>query len=70
VEPFFKFAFMRNTSRFREEEDGAATVDWIVLTAAIVGVAAGSASTVKGAIESLSSSIGSTISGKTVDNGD
>jgi Flp pilus assembly pilin Flp len=57
-------------ARFQEEEDGAVTVDWVVLTAAIVGVAATGGSTIKSAIETLSGSIDSEISGKTVSNGD
>ena len=56
--------------RFQEEEDGAVTVDWVVLTAAIVGVAAGAGSSIQSATETLSSSIGSGLSTKTVSNGD
>ena len=31
--------FFKLTKRFKNEEDGAVTVDWVVLTAAIVGLA-------------------------------
>ncbi|RKF16357.1 hypothetical protein D6850_02015 [Roseovarius spongiae] len=33
--------------RFREDEDGAISVDWVVLTAALVGLAAGTIATVQ-----------------------
>ncbi len=57
-------------ARFHEEEDGAVTVDWIVLTAAIVGLAATGGSTIKSAIETLAGSISSEVGTKTVANGD
>lgn len=59
----------RIKSRF-VDEDGAVSVDWVVLTAAIVGVAALSASTITDAVSVLSTSIGSEVSGKQVTNGD
>jgi Flp pilus assembly pilin Flp len=31
--------FFKLTKRFKDDEDGAVTVDWVVLTAAIVGIA-------------------------------
>ena len=33
---------------FRADEDGAVTVDWVVLTAAVVGLAAAAASEIRG----------------------
>lgn len=33
--------------KFRRDDDGAVTVDWVVLTAAIVGLAVGIVGTVK-----------------------
>lgn len=53
-----------------EDEDGAVSVDWVVLTAAIVGVAAGAASTISGAISTLGSSVDTELTDKTVENGD
>lgn len=50
-------------------EDGAVAVDWIVLTAAIVGVAALAASTITDAVTSLGSSIGTAVSGQSVSGG-
>ena len=49
--------FIKN---FRNDEDGAVTVDWVVLTAAIVGLGIAVLSTVATGTKSL----GSTISGK------
>ncbi len=62
------FAKLRN--RFQRDEDGAVTVDWVVLTAAIVGVAAGAASQVLDATTTLSTSIKTGLSTKSVSNGD
>ncbi|MEQ9258830.1 MAG: hypothetical protein RIG84_07005 [Roseovarius sp.] len=53
-----------------EDEEGAVSVDWVVLTAAIVGVAAGTASTISGAISTLGGSVGTELTDKTVENGD
>lgn len=57
------------TTRFQEDEDGAVTVDWVVLTAAIIGVATTAATTIHSSIGALSSSIKSGISSTSVDNG-
>ena len=43
---------------FLEEESGAVTIDWVVLTAAIVLLAAGIALVVAPAVQNLSSDIG------------
>ena len=42
--------------RFKEGEDGAVTVDWVVLTAAVVGLAAAAVVEIRGGSNSLSSS--------------
>ena len=55
--------------QFREDEDGAVSVDWVVLTAAIVGLAVGSAGTIRDAMVSLSGSIGNGLTTAEVDNG-
>ena len=48
-------------SRFYKEEDGAVTVDWVVLTAAIVGLAIAVITTVgKGALDT-STGLGTTL---------
>ncbi|RBI76961.1 hypothetical protein DQW77_02920 [Roseovarius sp. TE539] len=55
--------FIKN---FRNDEDGAVTVDWVVLTAAIVGLGVAAVSTVEGGVDGLASSISSGVSDETV----
>ena len=38
---------------FRKDEDGAVTVDWVVLTAAVVGLAAAAYSAIESGAEEL-----------------
>ncbi len=47
--------------RFTKDEDGAVTVDWVVLTAAIVGLGLIVMAAIKPAISGLSSSIATEI---------
>lgn len=47
---------------FANDESGAVTVDWVVLTAALVGIAVTLISTVRGGITSASSDIASELS--------
>ncbi|MFN3643387.1 MAG: pilus assembly protein [Gemmobacter sp.] len=47
---------------FRSDESGAVTVDWVVLTAAIVGLGIVVMQTVGGGIGSLASSISTSVS--------
>jgi len=56
--------------KFRSEEEGAVTVDWVVLTAAVVGLGVAGVSTVSGGVNTLASSIQTGVSGKSVSNGD
>ena len=42
---------------FRKDEDGAVTVDWVVLTAAIVGLGIATLAAVSGGVEDLSGDI-------------
>ncbi|PRY25098.1 hypothetical protein CLV78_102275 [Aliiruegeria haliotis] len=42
---------------FRNDEDGAVTVDWVVLTAAIVGLGVAVLTAVEGGIESVTNEI-------------
>lgn len=56
-------------ARFTRDEDGAITVDWIVLTAAIVGLAAVGGGTINAAVTALGGDISDAVSGRTVDNG-
>ena len=47
--------------RFKKDEDGAVTVDWVVLTAAIVGLGLIVMAAIKPAISGLSTSIATQI---------
>ncbi len=51
---------------FRNDESGAVTVDWVVLTAAIVGLGIVVMTTVGGGITTLSGNISSAIGGTQV----
>ena len=42
---------------FRNDEDGAVTVDWVVLTAAIVGLGIAAISSVSGGVNELGTAI-------------
>ena len=44
--------FIKN---FRKDEDGAVTVDWVVLTAAVVGLAVAAYSSIETGAENLTS---------------
>lgn len=55
--------FIKN---FRRDEDGAVTVDWVVLTAALVGLAILVLGTVTTGIEGLATDIDAAISTITV----
>jgi Flp pilus assembly pilin Flp len=59
--------FIKN---FRKDEDGAVTVDWVVLTAAVVGLGVAGVSTVGSGIGTLADAIQSGVSTKAVSNGD
>ncbi len=48
--------------RFERDEDGAVTVDWVVLTAAIVGLGIAVLTTVGGATDDYAVKIGSHLS--------
>ena len=51
-------------SAFMAEEDGAVTVDWVVLTAAVVDLAGAAYTSISSGTTSLTESTGSFISGK------
>ena len=56
--------------RFLKDEGGAVTVDWVVMTAAVVGLGVAAVDTVEDGINSLASDIAEAISTKAVNNGD
>lgn len=51
---------------FKADEDGAVTVDWVVLTAAIVGLGIAVLTSVSGGTTSLADKISSTLSGMSI----
>ncbi|RLK11422.1 hypothetical protein [Ruegeria conchae] len=55
--------FIKN---FRKDEDGAVTVDWVVLTAAVVALAAIAYNQVSSGASTLAGNIDSALSGITV----
>ncbi|SLN32243.1 hypothetical protein AQS8620_01075 [Aquimixticola soesokkakensis] len=58
---FFKLA-----NNFKRDEDGAVTVDWVVLTSAVVGIGVAVLATVQGGISSLGSTINTDLAGRSV----
>ena len=53
--------FIKN---FRNDEDGAVTVDWVVLTAAVVALAGAAYGSIQSGASDLTDSTGDFISGK------
>jgi len=51
---------------FKNDEDGAVTVDWVVLTAAIVGLGIAVLASVSGGTTSLADKISSNLSAQTI----
>ena len=58
--------FIKN---FANDESGAVTVDWVVLTAAVVGLGVAVLATVRDGVGELSSTISTQVGSITVDNG-
>ncbi|WP_224813878.1 Flp family type IVb pilin [Hasllibacter sp. MH4015] len=50
-----------NLANFIKSESGAVTVDWVVLTAALVGLGLAVMSVVSGGVENLSTDIGQSL---------
>jgi len=57
--------FFKITKRFKDDEDGAVTVDWVVLTAAIVGLGVAVLASVRTATVSLGDRISTEIEAQT-----
>ena len=51
---------------FVASEDGAVTVDWVVLTAAVVGLAIAAVAAVRGSVDTLAGNIATAVSGTSV----
>lgn len=60
---------MNILNKFRDDESGAVTVDWVVLTAAIVGLAIAVLASVREGVNTLAENIGTEVGEITVDNG-
>jgi Flp pilus assembly pilin Flp len=60
---------MNLIKNFRNDEDGAVTVDWVVLTAAIVGLGIAILTTVQTGTQTLADNISSELADITVSNG-
>ena len=58
---FFKLA-----KKFHNEEDGAVTVDWVVLTAAVVGLGVAALAAVKSGTGTLSTKINTYLSAQEI----
>ena len=54
---------MEMIKNFAKSESGAVTVDWVVLTAAIVGLGLAVMAVVSGGVENLSGDIDTTLTG-------
>jgi len=52
--------------KFHNEEDGAVTVDWVVLTAAVVGLGVAALAAVKSGTGSLTTKINSYLSSQSI----
>ncbi len=52
---------MKFLSKFRKDEDGAVTVDWVVLTAGVVILAGIAMNAVKGALGNITSTVANAI---------
>jgi len=52
--------------KFRNDESGAVTVDWVVLTAAIVGLGIAVVATVGGGINTMGTTISTALTGATI----
>ena len=48
--------------KFRKDEEGAVTVDWVVLTAAVVGLGVAGVTTVSGGVGTLATAISTGVS--------
>jgi len=55
--------FLNILNRFKKDESGAVTVDWVVLTGVVVGLGLLVANAIGGAITARSTAIGTQITG-------
>jgi len=57
---------MRNLNAFAKDEDGAVTVDWVVLTAGVIGITLAGLSVMTSGTKSLTETISSEVAGRSV----
>ena len=58
--------FFKLFKKFHNEEDGAVTVDWVVLTAAVVGLGVAALAAIKSGTGSLTTKINAYMSSQTI----
>ncbi|WP_460274159.1 Flp family type IVb pilin [Celeribacter sp. ULVN23_4] len=58
--------FFKLSNKFSRDEDGAVTVDWVVLTSAVVGLGIAVLTTVASGTKSLGEAISSDLAGRDV----
>ena len=56
----------RLARKFNAEEEGAVTVDWVVLTAAVVGLGVAALAAIKSGTGSLTTKINAHLAGQTI----
>jgi len=68
LEPYGESAMklFKLVKNFRNDEEGAVTVDWVVLTAAVVGLGVAALAAVKGGTGALTSKISAHLSGQSI----
>ena len=59
----------KRIKKFVDDENGAVTVDWVVLTAAVVGLASAAILSIQGGTGSVGTTVGGNLSARTVDSG-
>ncbi len=57
----------RHIARFIDAEEGAVTVDWVVLTAAVVGLGVAALGAVKSGMRNITDRINSQLSSQAID---
>jgi len=62
-----KMKFFANIKTFAADESGAVTVDWVVLTAAIVGLGIAVVASVRSGVGSVAQQIDTSLSGAEID---
>ena len=58
--------FFKLFKKFHAEEEGAVTVDWVVLTAAVVGLGIAALAAIRGGTGALTSTINGYLSGVSI----